>query len=312
MKSDIYEKSAYLKSKKIGVLCGGYSAEKEVSVRSGKNVHGALNRLGYNAVMIDPSKTNIEESGIDVAFNVLHGKFGEDGTIQAWLDYLDIPCTGSGVQASLIGMNKLISKKLMMREGLPTAPFVVFSTNDPVSLPPFDFPVIIKPIDQGSSIGVEVVDYPKDFEQAVRKTVTQYGNCIVESFITGKEITIGLIETENGLTALPILELRPKNRFYDYEAKYTAGMTEFILPAELSSAATGYCQAIARQTHTLFGCKGMSRVDMIVEHGETPYILEVNTIPGLTDLSDLPAQARAAGIDFDRLIEYILFSALTR
>ena len=299
---------ADLKSKKIGVLCGGVSRERTVSLRSGKNVYSALVRLGYNAVMVDVAHEDVGSCGLDVAFNVLHGQYGEDGTMQAYLEALGIPYTGSRVGASVLGINKFFSKQLMVREGIPTPAFWVITEAElPKNIP---FPLIAKPVSEGSSVGVAVVDFPEDFTRLVSPLLDLFSALLLEEFVTGQEITVGVLELESGLKALPILELRPKNRIYDYEAKYTEGMTEFILPAELSADMTARCQALAIQVHELLGCRGMSRVDMIVHPERGPLVLELNSIPGMTDLSDLPAQAKEAGISFDQLVDIILQSAL--
>lgn len=299
---------ADLKSKKIGVLCGGVSRERAVSLRSGKNVYSALLRLGYDAVLVDVAHEDVGACGIDVAFNVLHGQYGEDGTMQAYLEALGIPYTGSRVGASVLGINKFFSKQLMVREGVPTPAFWVITEAElPKNTP---FPLIAKPVSEGSSVGVAVVDFPEDFTRLVSPLLGLFSALLLEEFVTGQEITVGVLELDSGLKALPILELRPKNRIYDYEAKYTEGMTEFILPAELSDEMTARCQALAIQVHELLGCRGMSRVDMIVHPERGPLVLELNSIPGMTDLSDLPAQAKEAGISFDQLVDIILQSAL--
>ncbi len=299
---------ADLKSKKIGVLCGGVSRERTVSLRSGQNVYSALVRLGYNAVMVDVAYEDVGSCGLDVAFNVLHGQYGEDGTMQAYLEALGIPYTGSRVGASVLGINKFFSKQLMVREGIPTPAFWVITEAElPKNIP---FPLIAKPVSEGSSVGVAVVDFPEDFTRLVSPLLDLFSALLLEEFVTGQEITVGVLALESGLKALPILELRPKNRIYDYEAKYTEGMTEFILPAELSADMTARCQALAIQVHELLGCRGMSRVDMIVHPERGPLVLELNSIPGMTDLSDLPAQAKEAGISFDQLVDIILQSAL--
>ncbi|NBV41452.1 D-alanine--D-alanine ligase [bacterium] len=295
-----------MKSKKIGVVCGGLSGERGVSLRSGKNVADALIRKGYNVTVLDPLNDSLLSSGMDVLFLALHGQMGEDGAVQAMLDNAGIPYTGSGVAASVIGMNKIASKWMFLHHGIPTAPFQILADGPwELTLPT---PIIIKPANEGSSLGVEIVDDPAQLQSVVARLTDHYGMCLAEQFIAGAEITVGVIDTANGPKALPILELRPQNRFYDYDAKYTPGKTDFIIPAELPEAVTLNCQHIAIETHVKLGCRGMSRTDMIVNPESGPYVLEVNTIPGMTDTSDLPAQAKAAGIAFDDLVEGILLS----
>ncbi len=301
-----------LKNKKIGVLNGGFSIEREVSLRSGARVYEALRCLGYRAVRIDPAQEDILTSQIDVALIMLHGKFGEDGAIQSFLDFHGIPYTGSGIRASIMGINKLLTKQILLKHRLPTAPFYpVYSINGN-GHPNFSFPRVLKPLDQGSSLGVDIVDTPEEFENAQRRLITQFNCGLVEEYTPGKEVTVGVLQKGASIFALPILQLKPKKRFYDYEAKYTKGLTEFILPAELSQEQTQQCQEIAKTLHQLTGCHGMSRVDMIVHPEKGPFILEINTIPGMTDLSDLPAQARHYGINYEELVEIILESALNR
>ncbi|MCP4050079.1 MAG: D-alanine--D-alanine ligase [bacterium] len=294
-----------LKNKLVGVISGGFSKEREVSIRSGHNVYESLCRSGYNAVKIDPVYSDILEHNIDAAFIALHGKYGEDGTIQAFLEHNGIPYTGSGIKASSLAINKLLTKQLLLKAGLP-APEYFIPRQEGVLSRIKDFPVVVKPVDEGSSFGVDIVDNKKDL---INKTKNRE-NLIVEQYISGQEITIGILQTKKDtITVLPVLELVAKNRFYDYQAKYTNGMTEFILPASISEENTSLCKSLALNTYQLLGCRGMARVDMILNPDKGPFILEINTIPGLTNLSDLPAQAKHAGISFDNLIEILLESA---
>ena len=295
----------------VGVICGGFSGERAVSLRSGRNISDALRRKGYDVKEIDPAVDNLLDMGIDVAFIALHGPIGEDGTIQALLDHIHIPYTGSGVTASVIGMNKLISKWAFVHHHIPTAAFQVISPDVPLELK-LPLPVIVKPVSEGSSLGVEIVDALDQFESVARAATSKYGVCLVEEMIVGKEITVSVIEQSGTLVVLPILELRPKNRFYDYDAKYTDGKTEFVLPAELSDETTATAKALGLKVHQALGCRGMSRTDMIIDANKGPVVLEINTIPGMTDLSDLPAQARCAGLSFDDVVEGMLSSALQR
>ncbi len=297
-----------LKHLRIGVLWGGLSREREISFRSGKNISEALSRLGYQVVMVDPAHT-VDFSTFDVAFIALHGFFGEDGCVQAMLESAGKPYTGSGVSASVLGMNKLASKRVFQQKGIPTAAFQFFL--DPLlELPKgFEYPVVIKPVSEGSSVGVSIADTAEQLARDSAFLCKQYGGFLLEEFITGVELTIGIIEDPLPL-ALPILELRSHNRFYDFDAKYTKGKTDFILPADISEVDTTLCQTLAVRTYEAFGCKGMSRVDMILCPKRGPFVLEVNTLPGMTDTSDLPAQAKEAGYTFDQLVELILRRAV--
>lgn len=295
----------------IAVLMGGMSRERDVSLRSGQNVLQSLNRQGFNAFSIDVDEhflTRLEEDQFNMAFICLHGKYGEDGSIQGLLEMAGIPYTGSGVLASAVAMNKVATKRFLESEGLPTPPFKALDLNNGVKEEVLDaervlgYPMVIKPISEGSSIGVNIANNRSQLDEAVREQAFKFGKLMLEKYIEGKEITVGILGSNNRARALPILELKSKNRFYDYEAKYTEGMTEFILPARLSQACAETCSALALSTHRILGCSGMSRVDMIVDNQDDPYVLEVNTIPGFTELSDLPQQAKHADISFDELV----------
>jgi D-alanine-D-alanine ligase len=296
---------------RVGVISGGFSGERAVSLRSGRNISDALQRLGHTVVEVDPAVDSLLNLDIDIAFIALHGPMGEDGTIQALLDHLKIPYTGSGVSASVIAMNKLVSKWTYQHHQIPTAPFQVISPGVSTALT-LALPVIIKPVNEGSSLGIEICDHEAQFIEAAQRLTQKYGVCLVEEMISGTEITVSVVEQGAEQVVLPILELRPTNRFYDYEAKYTEGKTTFVLPAELSEEMAEKAKALALTVHQALGCRGMSRTDMIVDAVRGPVVLETNTIPGMTDLSDLPAQARCAGISFDALVDGILASAIQR
>ncbi len=298
----IYTKDQ-LKSLNISVLAGGVSDEREVSQRSGKNVYESLRKMGYKAKLLDPKTDRIDKDTTDIAFIALHGTFGEDGTIQSHLDKLEIPYTGSTCIPSLLAMNKLTCKAIMSQHQIPTADFShALRLN-------LDLPVVIKPIAAGSSIGVHFIYTEADYNQWLNET-NDPENYFMESLIEGQQITVGVVALNAKDTAFPILELVPKNTFYDYDAKYTEGMTEFIIPARLDNKTEQLAKDMAIKLHQAIGCRGFSRTDMIVSKKSELTVLELNTIPGLTDLSDLPAQAKAHGISFDELIEHILFSAL--
>jgi D-alanine-D-alanine ligase len=313
------------KKSRVGVLCGGLSNEREVSLRSGKNCFAALQRLGYeNAELIDVDQNislTLKEKKIEVAFLALHGKYGEDGAVQGLLELLQIPYSGSGVLASALAMSKPLTKKLLQANDLPTAETIIIDEHQAKNYEQITstiqwLPVMVKPLAEGSSVGVSKVEQKSALMTVVGETITKYGGAIVEKYITGQEITVGVLEefgpNKNGkdIWALPILELRPKSKagFYDYEAKYTKGMTEFILPAELSPEVTKHAQEIAIKTFRALQCNGYARVDMIVDASGHPHVLEVNTLPGMTDTSDLPAMAEKAGIGYDALVDKILFS----
>jgi D-alanine-D-alanine ligase len=304
--------------KRIGVLMGGRSGEREISLRSGKNVMAALKRQGLKAAGIDVGldiAKKLTSLKIDVAFIILHGKYGEDGTIQGLLEMMDIPYTGSGVLASALAMHKGYSKKIFREQGIPTPEFIWADGNtDPAqsaqqAVDELGLPLIVKPLEEGSSIGVSIVKNQKDAVATFKKMHRKYGGLIAERFISGMNITTGILGCGKKVRALPILELVPKNEFYDFQAKYTKGMTEFIIPARLPGSLYRKAQETALAAHNALGCRGWSRVDAIVDRAGTSYILEVNTLPGMTDLSDLPAEAKVAGISYDEVVLEILDSA---
>jgi D-alanine-D-alanine ligase len=314
------------KTTKVAVLCGGLSNEREVSLRSGKNCLAALQRLGYeNAELVDVGRDLsqvLQSKRFEVAFMALHGRWGEDGSVQGLLELLGIPYTGSGVLSSAVSMSKSLTKNLLSANAIPYAPTIVITERERARIDEIlsgvDWlPVMIKPLNEGSSVGVFKVSEKAELRTRIFETLDQFGGVLVEKFISGQEITVGVLEEtpehRNGkdIWALPILELRPKSRagFYDFEAKYTKGMTEFILPAELSEDLTRKCQQTAVATFRALQCSGYARVDMIVSGDGQPYVLEVNTLPGMTDTSDLPAMAKEAGMEYDQLVERILMSA---
>jgi D-alanine-D-alanine ligase len=309
-----------LKRKRIGVLMGGTSREREVSLRSGGNVLAALKRKGFEAVGLDVDvdiALALRKRTIEVAFIVLHGKPGEDGTIQGLLELMGIPFTGSGVLASALALNKLASKKVFLSEGIPTPPYAFLPKNNSTPIPSvtknLGFPLVFKPLEEGSSYGVVIVHKATEVAGSLRKQHREYGDLLAEKYISGMTVTVGILGCGEKTRALPVLELVPKNAFYDLEAKYTPGLTEFIIPARLPQGLYRELQEQALSAHRALGCHGFSRVDGIVDlkRGKL-YILEVNTIPGMTNLSDLPAEANAAGISYDELVLEMLSSALLR
>jgi D-alanine-D-alanine ligase len=308
----------YFLDKKIGVLLGGNSREREVSIRSGNKVLDSLLRQGLDARPLDPAEKGFIEKlySIDVAFIALHGKYGEDGCIQGLLESLNIPYTGSGVLASALGMDKVASKRIFDACGIPTPKYYTFNSNNGLSreceeiLKNFDLPVVAKPTSEGSSIGVTIIKEGKDIFNVIESLIAEFKDAFIEEFIAGTEVTVGILGCGDDTQALPILELVSKNEFYDYEAKYTKGMTEFIIPARLPKQVYDKTQEVALKAHLALGCHGFSRVDIMVGKTGIPYVHDVNTIPGLTDLSDLPACAKAVGINYDELIMKMLYSSI--
>lgn len=304
-----------LKKKKIGVLMGGWSNEREISIKSGTNVYNALKKSGCNVILIDVDKNIVEvlkKENIDLAYIAMHGPFGEDGGIQAVLEMLSIPYTGSNVLASAIGMNKLMCKRVAMSVGVKTSPFINITDYEKDRQRIADeigFPVVVKPTSEGSSIGISIVKDYNELDKVIDKLFIEYNSCFVEKFIEGKEVTVGVIGSNSEDIALPILELVSKNEFYDFEAKYTKGLTEFILPANLDEEKTHDVQELALLMHKTIGCKGATRSDFIIDKNNEAYFLEINTSPGMTDTSDVPAEAKCKGIEIEELVLKIALSA---
>lgn len=305
----------------IAVLLGGRSSEREVSLRSGKGVLAALERLGLRAVAVDPAAdlvSQLAEVGADVVFNVLHGGPGENGAVQGILDNAGIPYTGSGVLASALAMNKEQTKRVLRAVGLPTPDWLAFEASDDSAaaarevVATLGLPAVVKPVDQGSSVGVAIVDTEDALAEHLASTLRSYSRVLVERFVDGREITVGILGYGPTLRALPVLELVPRNRFYDYEAKYTKGLTELLCPAPIGEEATRRCQEVALGVHRAIGCHGWSRVDMHLDSAGQVWVHEINSIPGMTETSDVPAEAAAAGMTYDELVAEILCSALPR
>ncbi len=302
----------------MALLAGGRSAEREVSLKSGEQVFRALDPLRYEVLRYDPRddlvKLAQDASKIDVALIILHGRLGEDGTIQGLLDSLSIPYQGSGVLGSAIAMNKILSKQLYIQAGLPVAPYVVAARNESDAVrrvaETLPFPVVVKPENEGSSIGLSIARTPEDLPRALDRAWQYDRRCLVEQFIQGTEITGGVIGNDD-IQALPLVEIIPGDRyeFFDYEAKYTPGASREVCPARIPEPTTRRAQELAVRAHRALYCRGYSRTDMIVS-GEDIFVLETNTIPGMTQTSLFPQAAAAAGMDFpalmDRLIELAL------
>ena len=302
------------KNARVAVLCGGMSSEAEVSKRSGKNCYEALKRLGYNnAELIYVDKNiaqTLKDKKIEYAYIALHGKYGEDGCIQGLLEILKIPYTGCGVMASSICMNKEYTKRILATcPEIPLIKSVFVRKGEDVEEKTKDlkYPIITKPVSEGSSFGMTKVNTPEELKQAYEEAIKYNDDVLIEEFVNGFFVTVGVLENEGKVFATEILQIMTKTEWYDFDAKYTKGLSEFILPAKLSKEATEKIKNLAVKSHITAGCSGVSRVDFMVT-GETPHFLEINTSPGMTDTSDLPAQALAIGIDYDTLVLTILNS----
>ena len=303
--------SQMIKSKRIGVLFGGLSAEREVSLKSGAAVHEALVAQGYNAVGIDVGRDLadvLKRECIEVAFIALHGRYGEDGCVQGLLELLQIPYTGSGVLASALAMHKLYSKQVFAANGILTAPFRCYRRNETVNLAdlPFNLPLVVKPVQEGSSVGVSIVKEEGQLAQALELAFLHDEEILIEEYIKGQEVQIGILDDR----PVGAIEIVPKNEFYDFEAKYTDGMAEHLFPARLEPALYEKAQQVGVAAHRALGCKAYSRVDLLVTSGGNCYVLEVNTLPGMTALSLLPEiAAKGAGLSFEALVSRIIESA---
>jgi D-alanine-D-alanine ligase len=300
-----------MKEKKIGVLMGGLSAEREVSLNSGAAVHQALLAQGYDAVAIDVGRNLaavLEREGVQAAFIALHGRYGEDGCIQGLLELMQIPYTGSGVLASALAMHKLFSKQTFAAEGILTAPFRHFRRGEQVRPAeiPFGLPLVVKPAQEGSSVGISIVREEKHLAPALELAFRHDSDILVEQYIKGQEVQVGILDDR----PIGAIEIVPKGEFYDYEAKYTDGMAEHIFPARLAPALYEKALQTGLAAHRSLGCSGYSRVDLLVTAQEECYVLEVNTLPGMTALSLLPEiAAKGAGLSFEALVERIIESA---
>lgn len=307
-----------MKKKTIALLSGGRSSEREVSLNGGDQVFNALDTSKYHVLRYDP-KMDLhllvkDASKIDVALIILHGPYGEDGRIQGFLDLLDIPYQGSGVLGSALAMNKIATKQVYHQSGLPAPSYVVINKEDDVDpescFKKLGLPVVVKPACAGSSIGMSLVKEKNDFQKALETAFLHDDTLLIEAFISGLEITGSVIGNEN-LTALPIVEIIPNKNydFFEYEAKYNSGETTEICPARISETLTKKAQSYAKTAHKALFCRGYSRTDMICFQDDI-YVLETNTIPGMTQTSLLPLAANTAGISFAALLDQLIELAI--
>ncbi|MDP8257413.1 MAG: D-alanine--D-alanine ligase [Candidatus Alcyoniella australis] len=301
-----------MSGKRVGVLLGGPSSEREVSFNTGAAVCDALQRKGYEVVRIDVGRDlalQLERHGVELVYNALHGKWGEDGCVQGLLELMRIPYTGSGVTASAVAMDKVISKRLFQAADLPVPQWALIEPGsaEEVSLDdlPLELPLVVKPTTEGSSMGISIVREAGQLKAALEEALRFDRRVILERYIKGREINVGVLDGE----ALGTVEVRPKLEFYNYEAKYTQGMTDYLCPAPIEPERELEALDLARRAHTALGCAGGTRVDLILDGNNGWWLLEVNTLPGLTQTSLLPKIARAAGIEFDDLVERILLGA---
>ncbi|MDO8916059.1 MAG: D-alanine--D-alanine ligase [Coriobacteriia bacterium] len=311
---------------KIAVLMGGRSLEREVSLRSGERVFTALTQLGYRALALDVTPELVDtlrREKPDAVYIALHGKFGEDGTVQEALDFLGIRYTGPGVIASALAWDKALSKRLFAQAGIPTPPWVTFTSDafkemgaasalDLVPGAVGGFPVCVKPSKQGSALGLTRVEDAAHLPDALL-TALSYGDAaLVEKWVDGTELAVSVVDGADGPEVFPPVEMVAKSGVFDYTAAYTAGATDYYCPARLPDDVTLEVERLARECHTLLGCRGVSRTDMVVDEAGRPLVLEVNTSPGMTETSLLPMAAAAAGTDFASLVGRMVRVALDR
>lgn len=298
----------------VALLAGGISSEREVSLNSGDQVYEALDKDKYDILRYDP-KTDLprliqDADRIDIAMIILHGPYGEDGTVQGLLDLLHIPYQGSGVLGSSLAMNKAATKLMYEKAGIPVPDYRIFSRYDPIDVDAcaekLGSPLVVKPVVGGSSVGMSIVRSAADLQGAVEKAFEFDSAVMVEAYIEGVELTGGVVGNRE-LEAYPIIEIIPDDAhdFFDYEAKYTAGVTQEICPARIDEELTHKAQSYAKKAHRALFCKGYSRTDMILKDREM-YVLETNTIPGMTATSLLPQAAQAAGVDFTSLLDKLI------
>lgn len=299
---------------KVGVLAGGVFGEREVSLVSGQEAFNALSRKKIKTVLIDVTstdpkkvKTLIESHNIDAAFIALHGQFGEDGQIQAILEDLNIIFTGSGKAASYLAMDKIKSKEIFIKHNVPTPNFKVLT--DKAQKPQnMQYPIVVKPYFGGSSIGITILDKPSGLDAALDEAFLLGDKVILEEYIEGRELTVGVL----GDSFLPVVEIVPKEGYYDYNNKYSDGLVDFIVPASLDKNLSSKTQEAALLAHKVLGCRDFSRTDIRLSKEGVIFVLEVNSIPGLTTHSLLPMAAKSCGIEFDDLILKMLQLAIER
>jgi D-alanine-D-alanine ligase len=312
------------------LLKGGRSLERQVSLRSGARVEDALHQLGHTVVSIDVGAdlvSRLTEAEPDIAFVALHGRDGEDGTVQELLEIMGIPYTGSGVSACIRAADKVLAKHAMRDQGIPTPDFFAFNETAFQALGAADalpaiedrlqFPIVVKPASQGSALGIKFARTPADLPQALVAAFSYDRKVLLERHVPGRDLAVSILEGAGGPQALPIVEAVPirhsQQDFYDFESRYEIGRTKFICPADLEEDVAARASEIALEVYGLIGCAGFARVDLMLEDGtDGLYVLEANPIPGLTETSLLPQAADAAGISFEELIDQILNSALAR
>jgi len=315
-----------LADKKIGVLYGGESEEREISLKSGQAIYKALKDEGLDVVKMDVDRKmlkEIEREKIDVAVLALHGGWGEDGTIQAVCKLMEIPFTGPDLLGSALALNKVMAKKIFKSEGIPTPPWKVISQEETTKRgyldrltkklgEEFGLPIVLKPALQGSSVGLKVVKEKMNLKSSIKESM-KYGKCLlVEKYLRGTEVTVGILGLAPDLEPLPVVEIVPKRGVYDFKSKYTQGETEYIVPARLPKRLYEKTQLLALQAFKALNLDIVARIDMLIEEDRNLYVLEANTNPGMTATSLLPKAALAAGYEFSKLLKRMIELAIKR
>lgn len=304
---------------KVAVLCGGNSAEREISQRSGHNVFSALKRKGWDVDLLEIETFDGLPQRLKpypLVFNILHGGAGEDGTVQLLLELMGKAYVGSGPLASALAMDKVEAKKAFQGKNLPTPPWVLYPGGDEEDFvaraKELGFPLVLKPRREGSSVGVRIVKDEAELRRGSQEMAEKFGEFFAEKYIPGREVTAAILERNDEPEVLPLVELRPKRDFFDWVAKYTPGECEILCPAPLSPEEEKRAKEVAQEAYLLLGCRDFARVDLRLGEDGVPYLLEVNTLPGMTELSLFPRAAAAAGISYDDLVDFLLRRALRR
>jgi D-alanine-D-alanine ligase len=309
---------------RIGVLMGGRSLERDISLRSGRRVCNALLELGYEVLELDVDESlvpTLKQQHPDLVYIALHGKFGEDGTVQELLEILDIPYTGPGVFASTLGFDKALSKEIFLHEGIDTPPFFALSEATFQEMgavqalgavaEKLGFPVVVKPAAQGSALGVNVATSLEELPVAVQSALHYDERVLLEKFVSGVEVAASILGNQE-LVALPLVETVPRSQFFDFDSRSTPGLTEYYCPARLDGETSERVVEAALRTHRVLGCLNVSRVDIIVDERGVPQVLELNISPGMTETSLLPMAAAAAGLDFKELVHRLVNLAMEK
>ncbi|MBU0732268.1 D-alanine--D-alanine ligase [Patescibacteria group bacterium] len=302
---------------KVAILLGGESSEREVSLESGKKVAEHLSTDKYEVIKYDPKVElqklidDVRAKKIDVVFPVLHGKFGEDGTIQGLLELLHVPYVGCNVLTSALCMDKIKTKQVVSSYGVATPKFQTFDAHEDVDFNNIKLPAVVKPSDAGSSVGVTIPENKEELKKSVKQAFQESRKILIEEFIDGNEFTVGVIGPNNKPDVLPVTQIEAnKGKFYNYKSKYEKGGSTHTCPAKINKELTETMQGVAKLVYEIMGCEGMSRVDFMVDSAGKHYFIEVNTIPGMTDTSLLPEAAKAAGISFPKLLDNLIQWAL--